>query len=192
MLMFVGDPRVRSYTNERLLPRWTRLRLGQFRGAEDVHERLEIVASDHPIFEGLEEEARATLEEVRLRNFFRLDETVGRPLIRFAGGGAAVTEVEVGRGRLIVCGFETSAVAGDLPFSPMFLPVSRGRSVPADLAAFSSRARSSRKWISFGVKSNSVRKLRFLRVSVMHSFQCARGMGDATQATRKSPSRLTR
>lgn len=123
MLLFVGDPRVRGYVNERLLPNWTSLRLGAFRGEEDVFERLEIVADDHPIFADLEDDARATLEEVRLRNFFRMDETIGRPLLRFAGGGAAVTEVEVGSGRVIIASFEASATAGDLPFSPMFLPL---------------------------------------------------------------------
>lgn len=123
MLLFVGDQRVRSYVNDRLLPNWTTLRLGPFRGEEDVFERLQIVAQDHPIFADLEAEAQATLEEVRLRNFFRMDETIGRPLLRYAGGGAAVTEVEVGEGRIIVAAFEASASAGDLPFSPMFLPL---------------------------------------------------------------------
>ena len=122
-LLFVGDPRVRNYVNDRLLPGWTNLRLGAFRGEEDVFERLEIVAADHPVFADLDAEARATLEEVRLRNFFRMDETIGRPLLRFAGGGAAVSEIEVGEGRVIVASFEASASAGDLPFSPMFLPL---------------------------------------------------------------------
>lgn len=123
VLLFVGDPRVRNYVNDRLLPGWTTLRLGGFRGQEDVFERLEIVAADHPVFADLDEEARATLEEVRLRNFFRMDETIGRPLVTFAGGGAAVTEIEVGEGRVIIGSFEASASAGDLPFSPMFLPL---------------------------------------------------------------------
>ena len=123
MLLFVGDPRVREYVNERLLPGWTTLRLGPFRGEEDVFERLEIAAADHPVFADLDGEARATLEEVRLRNFFRMDETIGRPLVRFAGGGAAITEIEVDAGRVVIASFEASATAGDLPFSPMFLPV---------------------------------------------------------------------
>ena len=123
LLLFVGDPRVRAYTNETLLPAWGPLRLGTFRGEQDVHERLQIVAHDHPVFEGLELEALASLDEVRVRNFYRLDESVGRPLLSFAGGGAASTEIEVGRGRVIVCGFDTSAISGDLPFSPMFLPL---------------------------------------------------------------------
>ncbi len=123
MLLFAGDPRVRTYTNQRLLSGWTNLRLGPFRGEEDVFERLEVSAPDHPVFADLEPEARATLEEVRLRNFFRMDETVGRPLLRYAGGGAAATEIEVGEGRVIVCAFETSAVSGEIAFSPMFLPL---------------------------------------------------------------------
>jgi len=123
LLLLTGDPRVREYVNQKLLPGWTDLRLGRFRGEEEVHERLTILAPDHPVFVGFEPEELQTLEEVRLRNFYRLPEDEGRPLLRFAGGGAAVTELSVGRGRVIVCGFHTSAIAGDLPYSPMFLPL---------------------------------------------------------------------
>lgn len=123
LLLLTGDPRVREYANEKLLPGWTDLRLGRFRGEEEVHERLTVLAPDHPVFVGFEPEEMQTLEEVRLRNFYRLPEDVGRPLLRFAGGGSAVTELAVGRGRVIVCGFHTSAIAGDLPYSPMFLPL---------------------------------------------------------------------
>ena len=123
MLLFVGDPRVRAYTNEKLLPQWTELRLGAFRDAEDTHERLEIVSRDHSAFAGFENDELATLREVQFRNFYRLPEDRGRVLIRYIDGGAAVVELEVGRGRLILCGFHTSASAGDLPYSPMFLPL---------------------------------------------------------------------
>jgi hypothetical protein len=123
MLLFVGDPRVRSYTNEKLLPQWTDLRLGSFRGEEDTHERLEISALDHRALAGFEPEELETLREVQLRNFYRLPETLGRPLLSFQDGGAAVVELEVGHGRLVLCGFHTAATAGDLPYSPMFLPL---------------------------------------------------------------------
>jgi hypothetical protein len=123
MLLFVGDPRVRSYTNEKLLPQWTELRLGSFRGEEETHERLEISARDHPALAGFEPEELETLKEVQLRNFYRLPETLGRPLLSFQDGGAAVVELEVGHGRIILCGFHTAATAGDLPYSPMFLPL---------------------------------------------------------------------
>jgi hypothetical protein len=84
---------------------------------------LEIVDADHPIFEGLEKEALATLTEAHLRGFYRLDEKEGDVLVRFAGGGGAVVEIAAGRGRVLVCGFDTSTTAGDLPWSPMFLPL---------------------------------------------------------------------
>lgn len=123
LLLFVGDPRVREYTNEKLLPQWTDLRLGTFRGEEETHERLEVTARDHPVFAGFEAEEMETLREVQLRNFYRLPEALGKSLLRFADGGAAVVELEVGHGRLILCGFNTAASAGDLPYSPMFLPL---------------------------------------------------------------------
>ena len=123
LLIFAGDPRVGSYLDQRLLSAWTPLRLGSFRGHEDVFERLEIVARDHPVFDGLEEEALATLEETRLRNFYRISEGAGRTLVRYAGGGSAIVEFEVGQGHVILCGFDTAATGGDLPWSPMFLPL---------------------------------------------------------------------
>jgi hypothetical protein len=123
LLTFVGDPRVRTYLNDRLLPAWGELRLGSFRGGEEVFERLEVAAPDHPVFEGLEPEALATIEEVRLRNFYRIEGEADRVLLRYAGGGTAAAEIEVGRGRVILCGFDTAAVSGDLPWSPMFLPL---------------------------------------------------------------------
>lgn len=123
LLLFVGDPRVRDYVNQKLLPEWTRARLSPFRDDSDAHERLEVVATDHPVFTGFTAEEIATLEEVKLRNFYRLPEDVGRTLVRFADGGSAIVELPVGRGRLVFCGFHTSAASGDLPYSPMFLPL---------------------------------------------------------------------
>jgi Aerotolerance regulator N-terminal/von Willebrand factor type A domain len=123
LLLFAGDPRVGSYLNEKLLPTWTPLRLGAFRGSEQTFERLEITAADHPIFDGLETEALQTLTEAQLQGFYRLDEADGEVLVRFAGGGGAVVELTAGRGRILVCGFDTSTSAGDLPWSPMFLPL---------------------------------------------------------------------
>ena len=83
----MGDPRVQVYTNEKLLPAWTTLRLGSFRGDESVFERLEVAARDHPVFDGFDDESIATLEEVRVRNFYRIGDEKGRVLRRFAGGG---------------------------------------------------------------------------------------------------------
>lgn len=123
LLLFVGDPRVGSYVNERLLPRWTSLRLGAYRGEEQAFERLELAAAGHPIFEDIEAEALETLTEARLQSFYRIEESEGETLLRFAGGGGAVVEFGVGEGRVILAGFDTSAVAGDLPWSPMFLPL---------------------------------------------------------------------
>lgn len=122
LLLFCGDPRVRAYANEKLLPPWTEARLGPFRGGTETYERFEIVDRDHPAFAGFRDEEIETLENVKLRNFFRMSEGLGRTLLRYRGGGAAVVEIEVGRGRLVLCGFHPSATAGDLPFSPMFLP----------------------------------------------------------------------
>ena len=123
LLLFVGDPRVREYTNSRLLPVWTDVQLGDFRSASDSHERLEIVALDHPVFAGFEADELETLREVQLRSFYRLPENRGLPLLRFRDGGAAILELSVGRGRVMLCGFHTAATAGDLPYSPMFLPL---------------------------------------------------------------------
>jgi hypothetical protein len=123
MLLLCGDPGVRAYTNEKLLPSWTAARLGPFRNGREGTQRLIVSARDHPVFTGFEDDELATLEEVELRNYYPLPETVGRSLVRFADGGAAILEVEVGLGRVILCGFHTAATAGNLPYSPMFLPL---------------------------------------------------------------------
>lgn len=123
VLLFAGDPAVRAYSNEKLLPAWTTARLGPFRQGRDAVQHITIVARDHPVFTGFEDEELATLEEAEVRNYFALPEDAGRMLARFTDGGAAVVEVEVGLGRLIVCGFHTAGASGNLPYSPMFLPL---------------------------------------------------------------------
>ncbi len=123
VLLFLGDPRERAYANEKLLPQWTSVRLGPFRGGTGGFEHLEVAATDHPAFGGFAPEEIATLQEARLRDFYVLATEEGRTLLRYRGGGVAVTERKVGKGRLVVCGFHPSAAAGDLPFSPMFLPL---------------------------------------------------------------------
>jgi hypothetical protein len=75
------------------------------------------------LFEGFEEEARTTLSEASLHNFYRLPEGFGRPLMVWADGGGAVAEASVGDGRVILCAFDPAATSGDLVYSPMFLPL---------------------------------------------------------------------
>ena len=123
LLLFLGDPRERAYANEKLLPQWTTARLGPFRGGRESFEHLELVASGHPAFAGFSREEIETLQEVKLRDFYHLPEEASTTLLRFGGGGAAVSEIEVGEGRLILCGFHPSATSGNLPYSPMFLPL---------------------------------------------------------------------
>jgi len=122
MLLFCGDPREREYANEKLLPTWTTARLSSFRGGEESIEHLEVVARNHPIFQGFSREEIETLEEAKLRDFYRIEGQDGQPLVEYRGGGVAVSELPVGEGRLLLCGFHPSATSGDLPFSPMFLP----------------------------------------------------------------------
>ncbi|HKI83253.1 MAG TPA: hypothetical protein VKA63_02865, partial [Candidatus Krumholzibacteria bacterium] len=135
MLLFCGDPREREYANENLLPTWTTARLGPFRGGEESIEHLQVVARDHPIFQGFSREEIATLEEAKLRDFYRIEGQTGHPLIEYRGGGVAVSEFKVGEGRLLLCGFHPSATSGDLPFSPMFLPFAQRASAYLATAA---------------------------------------------------------
>ena len=123
VLLFVGDPRVDRYVDGTLLPAWGLPGLGSFRETAQSRDRLEIVAADHPLFDGFDEEARTTLGEATLYNFYRLPENFGRPLMVWADGGSAVVEAAVGEGRLILCAFDPAATSGDLVYSPMFLPL---------------------------------------------------------------------
>lgn len=123
VLLFVGDPRVQRYVDGSLLPAWGLPGLGQFRENAQTRDRLEFAAPDHPVFEGFDEEARTTLAEATVYNFFRVGEDFGTPLLAWADGGVAVAEAAVGEGRVILCAFDPSATSGDLVYSPMFLPL---------------------------------------------------------------------
>jgi hypothetical protein len=123
VLLFAGDPRIQRYMDGSLLPAWGLPGLGTFRETADSRDRLEFLAPAHPAFEGFGEEARATLGEATVFNYYRLPEEFGDPLLAWADGGGAVVEARVGEGRLIVCAFDPSATSGDLVFSPMFLPL---------------------------------------------------------------------
>ena len=123
VLLFVGDPRVRRYVDESLLPAWGLPGLGSFRENAQTRDRLEMVATDHPVFDGFDEEARTTLGEATVYNFYRLPEEFGVPLLAWADGGLAVAEASVGEGRVVLCAFDPSATSGDLVYSPMFLPL---------------------------------------------------------------------
>lgn len=123
ILLFAGDPRIQRYLDESLLPAWGLPGLGTFRENAQTRDRLQIVAPDHPVFDGFDAEARATLGEATVYNFYRLGEGFGAPLLAWADGGVAVAEAAVGEGRLILCAFDPSATAGDLVYSPMFLPL---------------------------------------------------------------------
>jgi hypothetical protein len=135
MLLFCGDPREREYANEKLLPTWTTARLSPFRGGEESIEHLEVLARNHPIFQGFSRQEIATLEEAKLRDFYRIEGQAGQPLVEYRGGGVAVSEFKVGEGRLLLCGFHPSATSGDLPFSPMFLPFTQRASAYLATAA---------------------------------------------------------
>lgn len=123
VLLFAGDPRIQRYMDGSLLPAWGLPGLGTFRETAESRDRLEFLAPAHPAFEGFGEEARATLGEATVFNYYRLPDGFGDPLLAWADGGGAVVEARVGEGRLIVCAFDPSATSGDLVYSPMFLPL---------------------------------------------------------------------
>lgn len=123
LLLFAGDPRVQRYMDGSLLPGWGLPGLGQFRENAATHDRLEVVAADHQALADFDAEARTTLSEASLDNFYRLPDGFGTPLMAWADGGVAVAEASVGQGRLILCAFDPSATSGDLVYSPMFLPL---------------------------------------------------------------------
>jgi hypothetical protein len=122
ILLFAGDPRVQRYLDDSLLPAWGLPGLGSFRATAETRDRLEFLVPEHPAFAVFDAEARATLTEATVYNFFRLPDDFGTPLLAWADGGAAVVEAPVGEGRVILCSFDPSATSGDLVYSPMFLP----------------------------------------------------------------------
>jgi hypothetical protein len=100
------------------LPSTAEPRLGE---GDGLHAR--IVDPSHPLFAGLDENARRTVEDIRWRRWFGFAADGSRVVLELTGGAPLLLEREVGEGRLAVLATHFTFDAGGLARSPMALPL---------------------------------------------------------------------
>jgi hypothetical protein len=123
VLLAAGDPLLAGHLSGVQLPALglpapAEPRVG---GGDGVPAR--IVDPTHPLFAGLDETARRTVEDIRWRRWFAFAADGSRVVLELAGGEPLLLEREVGDGRLAVLATHFTTEAGGLSRSPMALPM---------------------------------------------------------------------
>lgn len=123
LLLAAGDPLLAGHLSATQLPALglpstAESRLGE---GDGLHAR--IVDPSHPLFAGLDETARRTVEDIRWRRWFVFAADGSRVVLELTGGAPLLLEREVGEGRLAVLATHFTFDAGGLSRSPMALPL---------------------------------------------------------------------
>jgi hypothetical protein len=123
VLLAAGDPLLAGHLGGVQLPALGLPATAEPRvgGAEGLHAR--IVDPSHPLFAGLDETARRTVEDIRWRRWFAFSADGSRVVLELTGGEPLLLEREVGEGRLAVLATHFTFEAGGLAHSPMALPM---------------------------------------------------------------------
>jgi len=121
-VFMVGDPKLNNYLADTILPALQLpAKIGYVLvGAPGQHSR--IIASDHPVFAGLDRGALQTFEEVSWRGWFRLREGPAQVLVSLTGDDPLVVTTSLGEGRVVLMASDLRPEIGDLAGSPMALP----------------------------------------------------------------------
>lgn len=120
----LGDATLESYLEQTLLPALGLPAAAEYRSRPaDGRENVRLLAREHPVFRDLDEEPLATLADVGWRRYFALEEGGARVLLAFTGDAPALLEGRYGRGAFLLLPFNLELGAGELPLSPMFLPL---------------------------------------------------------------------
>jgi hypothetical protein len=140
LLVAVGDPTAAAYLNGTILPL-----LGLTGEADYVNmgddggQRARVLDRGHPVFAGLPADALATLEDVTWRRWFSLPATAADVPLALTGEDPLLVAGTAGAGRWALLPYHFRPEAGDLPGSPMALPLLRRLCTwlarPAELAA---------------------------------------------------------
>jgi len=110
---------------------WREKEFAQFIGIQggvqksaDRAERLTSFQKDHPIFEIFSEEELELLSRASVRNHASVRGVAPDSVIAFlSGGDPAIWECTRGKGKLLVVAVTPDLESGDVPLSPMFLPL---------------------------------------------------------------------
>jgi len=110
---------------------WQERRVRQWLGFKSATDRANEVQvgytsfqQDHPIFSIFKEEELELLTRTRVRGYVRAAGVAPDSVLAYIGGGdPAVWECARGRGRVLVFAAAPDLESGDIPLSPMFLPL---------------------------------------------------------------------
>lgn len=123
VLLAAGDPLLAGHLSATQLPALGLPTLAEPRLGEGDGLHARIVDPSHPLFAGLDETARRTVEDIRWRRWFGFAAEGSRVVLELTGGAPLLLEREVGQGRLAVLATHFRPEAGGLPRSPMALPL---------------------------------------------------------------------
>lgn len=119
----IGEPTLQSYLDSSLLPL-----LGLVPGAQHVfkepgqEQRISVMDSGHPIFQGLGPEAVTTFEDITWSRWLRLDAADATVLLELADESPMLLSSELGRGHFVLMPFNLLPSSGKIAISPMALP----------------------------------------------------------------------
>lgn len=121
-MVFLGTDRQGSWRDEDF-----RRYLGMDRvtpKTSEEGEHLVSFAKDHPIFSLFNEEELELLSRSRMRHYLQVTGVAPDSILAYLGSGdPGIWECSRGRGRLLVVAAAPDMPGGDLPLSPMFLPL---------------------------------------------------------------------
>jgi len=123
VLLAAGDPLLADHLRSTQLPALGLPAVAEPRLGEGDGLHARIVDPSHPLFAGLDETARRTVEDIRWRRWFAFAPDDSRVVLELTGGTPLLLEREVGEGRLAVLATHFTFEAGGLSRSPMALPL---------------------------------------------------------------------
>lgn len=122
MLVFLGNSDRRLWQDDRF-KNFVGMRAATMR-TNQMKEGYTSFRQDHPVFSIFEEEELELLTRTRVRTYLAARGVAPDSVLAYVGGGdPAVWECARGRGRILVFAAAPDLEGGDVPLSPMFLPL---------------------------------------------------------------------
>ncbi len=121
---FLGDPTLEAYLAQTLLPGLELPAELRFRSRSHAgREKAVLAAPQHPIFQGFDDDALATLGDVDWRRYFAVAENDAQVLLASTSQAPLLLEGRHGQGTFLLLPFNLRLSASNLALSPMSLPL---------------------------------------------------------------------